>query len=122
MAAAAIARDAIVELYLPDGSQPDDFDRAPATDFSAAGRFACGLCAANRDDADAAERELDRAQARLAAAEALLKFIGRVQQRPAAAAEGLDETPYALALIGFAQSFAAIKARVDIYFQGVRGA
>jgi hypothetical protein len=115
MAAAAVD---VVALYLPDGSQPDDFDHAPAADFG--GRFACGLCADNRDAADAAERELERTAARLERAEALLKFIGRVQQRPAAAAEGLDETPHCLALVGFAATLAAIKARVEIYFQGVR--
>jgi hypothetical protein len=118
--AAAIARDAVVEMYLPDGSQPDDFDRAPVTDFSAAGRYACHLCADNRDAADAAERELARTAARLERAEALLRLIARTEQRPAKR-ETPEDNPHDLALIGFCQAFAAIKARVEIYFQAARG-
>lgn len=101
--------------YAPWGD-PDAYDLTPAR--ALAGRFACAECAKNRDDADRLETELDLAQAQLAKAHALLKILGRVQQRPAA--READETPHELALIGFASAFATIKARIEIYFQGAK--
>ena len=105
---------------LPDPAwgEPDAYEKADAREIL--GRFACAECANNRDDADRLEGELKDAEARLARAHALLKAIGREQQRPAAAVSGFAETPYELALIGFAATLATIKARIEVYFQGLR--
>jgi hypothetical protein len=103
----------------PPWGEPDAYDTAGASEISRDfGRFACSLCAQNRDDADRLERELADAQRQLARAQALLKVLGRVQQKPAPR-EG-DETPHELALIGFATALAAVRARIEIYFQSVR--
>jgi hypothetical protein len=98
-------------VCLIDGMPPDEFDAAPAADFAAVGRFACGECADNRDAAERAERQLARANA-------LLRVIARSEQR--AAKREFDEDPRELAIIGFAQMLAAVKARIEIYFQAER--
>ena len=105
---------------LPDPAwgEPDAYETANAR--AMLGRFACSECAANRDDADRLEGELEDAQEQLERARALLRLIGRAEQRPAAAAEGYAETPYELALIGFARTLAEIKARVEVYFQSLK--
>jgi hypothetical protein len=104
----------------PPWGEPDAYDTAEASEISRDfGRFACSLCAQNRDDADRLERELAQAQAQLNKAHAVLKILGRVQQKPAPR-EGDGETPQELALIGFATALAAVRARIEIYFQGVR--
>jgi hypothetical protein len=105
---------------LPDPAWggPDAYETTDAR--ALLGRFACGECAANRDDADRLERELEDAQEQLERARSLLRFIGRVEQRPAAAANGYAETPWELALIGFARTLAEVKARIEVYFQSVK--
>jgi hypothetical protein len=94
--------------------EPDELDRTPAAEFlgPAVGRFACGECAENRDAAERAERQLQKAQA-------LLRVIARTEQR-AAKREGIEDDPRELAIIGFAQMLAAVKARIEIYFQAER--
>jgi hypothetical protein len=98
-------------VCLIDGMPADEFDAAPASDFAAVGRFACGECADNRDAAERAERQLARANA-------LLRVIARTEQR--AAKREFDEDPRELALVGWACTLAAIKARIEIYFQAER--
>jgi hypothetical protein len=101
----------------PEGD-PDELDRASAAEFIAAavsvsgGRYACGECADNRDAAERSDRQLAKAHA-------LLRLILRAEMRPAKR-EAADDTPHDLALIGFSTALAAIKARIEIYFQGVR--
>jgi len=98
--------------------EPDAYETTDAR--AMLGRFACAECANNRDDADRLERELKDAHAELDRARALLRVIGRAEQRPAAAASGYAETPYELALVGFATTLAMIKARVEVYFQSLK--
>jgi hypothetical protein len=98
--------------------EPDAYETTDAR--AMLGRFACAECANNRDDADRLERELEDARAALDRARALLRFIGKAEQRPAAAAHGYAETPYELALIGFARTLAEIKARIEVYFQSLK--
>jgi hypothetical protein len=95
-----------------DGA-PDALDETAAAEFlgAAVGRFACGECADNRDAAERAERQLAKAHA-------LLRILARTEQR--AAKREFDEDPRELAIIGFAQMLAAIKARIEIYFQAER--
>jgi hypothetical protein len=100
-------------VCLMDGMPPDELDRTPAADFAAVGRFACGECADNRDAAERAERQLAKCHA-------LLRVLARTEQR--AAKREFDEDPRELAIIGFAQMLAAIKARIEIYFQAERAA
>lgn len=94
--------DAAALYGVPDG---DDYDETTAAEFG--GRFACSLCAENRDAGERAERQLKRA-------EALLKLIARAELRPAKR-EALEENPHELALIGYAQAFAGIRARIELY-------
>jgi hypothetical protein len=101
-------------VCLIDGIPPDEFDAAPAADFAAVGRFACGECAANRDAAESAERQL-------AQAHKLLRVLARTEQRPAKR-EGIEDDPRELAIVGAAMTLAAIKARIEIYFQAERAA
>jgi hypothetical protein len=101
-------------VCLIDGMPADEFDAAPAADFAAVGRFACGECAENRDAAERAERQLAKCHA-------LLRVIARTEQR-AAKREGIEDDPRDLAIIGFAQMLAAIKTRIEIYFQAERAA
>jgi hypothetical protein len=100
--------DAPAWLVATDGMPPDDLDQTPADDF---GRFACGECADNRDAAERTALQLKKAHS-------LLHLIARTEQR-AAKREG-DETAHELALIGFACAVAAIKARIEVYFQAAR--
>lgn len=102
----------------PEDGAPDEFDRTTAEALTL-GRFACGLCADNRDAAEAAERELAIAGRQLAKAEQLLRLIGRTEQRPAKR-ESAEDDARELALVGFAATLAAIKARIEIYFQAAR--
>jgi hypothetical protein len=94
-----------------DGMPSDELDQTPAEVFNDFGRFACGECADNRDAAE-------RTALQLAKAHALLKLILRTEQRPAKR-EG-DESAHELALIGFAMCLAAVKARIEAYFQAAR--
>lgn len=104
MAAPAVQAFDAVALLLDD-----ELNETPAAEFG--GRFACSECADNRDAAEAAERDL-------AAAMALLRLILRADLRPAKA-EG-RETPAELAAIGYAQAFAAIRARIELYLAARR--
>jgi hypothetical protein len=103
--------------WLVDG-YPDELEDATA-EALILGRFACGMCAENRDAAERMEAEVNRLNAQLAKSHALLRLIARTEQRPAKR-EG-DEDARELALVGFAMALAAIKARIEIYFQAVRG-
>lgn len=103
----------LLEGYPEDGA-PDAIDNATAEDIL--GRFACGLCADNRDAAEAAERDVRELRAQLGRAHTLLRLILRAEMRPAKR-EADTDTPHDLALIGFSTTLAAIKARIEIYFQ-----
>ena len=101
----------------------EELETAPAELLigkDALGRFACGLCAENRDAGERAEREATELRAQLGRAHALLRLIARTEQRPAKR-EGIEDDPRELALVGFAMYAAAIKARIEIYFQAARG-
>lgn len=95
----------------------DELDTATAEDIL--GRFACGLCADNRDAAERAEADIRRIRAELGRAHALLRLILRTEMRPAKR-EADSETPHDLALIWFAATLAAVKARIEIYFQAAK--
>jgi hypothetical protein len=90
---------------------PDEFDTAAAGDIlgDVLGRFACGLCADNRDAAEAAAAELRRAHA-------LLRLILRAEVKPIKS-EGLEDDRTAQALLGHVAAWAILKARVELYFQ-----
>jgi hypothetical protein len=62
--------------WLIDGfpDTPDEYDKATAEELTL-GRFACHLCADNRDAADRAERELRTIAREMARVEALLAAI-----------------------------------------------
>lgn len=92
----------------------DELDNATA-EALILGRFACGLCAENRDAAERAEADAAELRKQLAKSHALLRLIARTEQRPAK--READEDPRDLALVGFACAMAAIKARIEIYFQ-----
>jgi hypothetical protein len=102
-------------MYAPELA--DKYDKTPAD--SLGGRFACHLCADNRDAAERAERDLDRAAALVDRAHALLRWIARLEPRPAAGAVGIEETPNQLALIGYAQALTAVKARIELHLEAV---
>jgi hypothetical protein len=91
---------------------PDELDTATAEDIL--GRFACGLCADNRDAAE-------RAEAQLARAHALLRLIRRAEVKPIKS-EGLEDDATAQALIGHVAAWAILKARVELYFQAAGAA
>ena len=79
-----------------------------------AGRFACAMreCADNRENAE-------RLQLQLAKANALLRLLRRIEPKPARA-EGIDDEPADLAIIGHAVALATIRARIDLYFAAAR--
>jgi hypothetical protein len=108
--------DAPAWLVASDGLPPDELDQSPGDDF--AGRFACHLCADNRDAAERMERELADAGEQLQKAHQLLRLILRTEQR--AAKREAEEPAHELALIGFACALAAIKARIEVYFHTAR--
>ena len=89
----------------------DELDTATAEELLDAGlgRFACGLCADNRDAAEASAAELRRAHA-------LLRLILRAEVKPIKS-EGLEDDRTAQALLGHVAAWAILKARVDLYFQ-----
>jgi hypothetical protein len=84
-------------------------------DQTAAGRFGCGQCAANRDAADAAEHELAREREQLAKAQALLRTLRRLEPKPVKA-EGTDDEPETLGAIAQAVYIATLRTRIDLYF------
>jgi hypothetical protein len=102
---------------------PDELDTAAAEDIlgDVLGRFACGLCADNRDAAERAEREVKELAQELERAQAVLRVIMRTQMRPAER-EAPGDTPHELALIGFSKTLAGIRARIEIYFQAAGAA
>ena len=85
----------------------DELDTATAEDIL--GRFACGLCADNRDAAEASAAELRKA-------EQLLRLILRAEVKPIKS-EGLEDDRTAQALLGHVAAWAILKARVELYFQ-----
>jgi hypothetical protein len=89
----------------------DELDTASAEELLDAGlgRFACGLCADNRDAAEASAAELRRAHS-------LLRLVLRADPKPIRS-EGLEDDRTAQALIGHIAAWAILKARVDLYFQ-----
>ena len=89
-----------------DNDANDAFDTFPA------GRFACAECADNRENAE-------RLQLQLAKANSLLRLLRRIEPKPARA-EGIDDDPADLAIIGHAVALATIRARIDLYFAAAR--
>ena len=89
----------------------DELDTASAEELLDAGlgRFACGLCADNRDAAEASAAELRRAHA-------LLRLILRAEVKPIKS-EGLEDDRTAQALLGHVAAWAILKARIEMYFQ-----
>ena len=93
----------------------DELDTASAEELLDAGlgRFACGLCADNRDAAEASAAELRRAHA-------LLRLILRAEVKPIRS-EGLEDDRTAQALLGHIAAWAILKARVEMYLQTAGG-
>jgi hypothetical protein len=81
---------------------------ADTEDAAGAGRFACGLCAENRDAAEHAAVQLARAHA-------LLRTLRRMEPKPVKA-EGPDDEPKALGAIAQAVYIATLRTRIDLYF------
>jgi hypothetical protein len=89
----------------------DELETASAEELLDAGlgRFACGLCADNRDAAEASAAELRRAHA-------LLRLILRAEVKPIKS-EGLEDDRTAQALLGHVAAWAILKARIELYLQ-----
>ena len=103
---------------MPDTSRSwIDNDETPAEDLG--GRFACGLCADNRDAAEAAEADIRRLNAALNRAHSLLRLIQRAEVKPLRS-EGLDHDPTAQSLLGHVSAWAVLQTRIQLFFDGER--
>jgi hypothetical protein len=73
------------------------------------GRFACALCADNRDAAEASAAQLARAHA-------LLRQIARANAAPARELIVSSDDPRERVILGHVAALAVIKARIELYF------
>ena len=93
--------------WLSDGFPEDNIDTATAEQML--GRFACSLCADNRDAAEHAEAQLKKAHA-------LLRLVARTYATPTA---DLSEDARERVILAHVAALAVLRARVELYFEAI---